>query len=457
VALSSGRVEDFALPNPSERDNLGVAKAGGRWPETFDPTKRVRAFHLRKPKMARLASEADLRRVLPPPKERTKSKILDHLDEQAIAFLNESPFALLATTAPDGTIEVSPKGDVPGFIRVENPRQVLIPERAGNNLAIGLQNILATGRVGLIVMLPGTGETLRFSGRAEIFDDHDLLERLSAPKRPALLALRIHIERAYFHCARSVLRAGLWDKDTWPAPRRVSFGTIIAPQLPAGSPTAEMIDAYVVGPTRRTFGPTTDKTERRRSVYLRETMSTSRLKHYGWGREGEGMSAEEQAFVLDRYRRKFARETFETLSVPRLADLSLRDPRVVPPPSLSTFSTMERHDRAAHTYGKSYPDYVRSMLGQYDCAPDVVALLAWMGPLSRTMVTGLHVSPGLGPWMRSSRSSRAMKSALRLVCEVTTVSWRETKSSAPIMAIFCDWPGASTRKSAPRLAQARAR
>ena len=86
-----------------------------------------------------------------------------------------------------------------------------------------------------------------------------------------------------------------------------------------------------------------------------------------------------------------------------------------------------------------------------------VALLAWMGPLSRTMVTGLHAAPGLGPWIRSSCSSRAMKSALHLVCEVTTVSWRETKSRAPIMAIFCDWPGASTRKSAPRFAQVRAR
>ena len=102
-------------------------------------------------------------------------------------------------------------------------------------------------------------------------------------------------------------------------------------------------------------------------------MSAARLKYYGWGREGEGMNAEERAFVLGRYRTKFGRESFDTAPTPRLEDLSLRDPRVAPPASLAAFCTTERYDRVAHTYGKSYIDYVRAMLGQYDCAPDVVA------------------------------------------------------------------------------------
>jgi alkyldihydroxyacetonephosphate synthase len=102
-------------------------------------------------------------------------------------------------------------------------------------------------------------------------------------------------------------------------------------------------------------------------------MTDARLKHYGWGREGESMSAEERKFVLDRYRAKFATDEFETLVIPGLEDLSLREPRVLPPASLAAFCTNERYDRAAHAYGKSYPDYVRAMLGDYDCAPDVVA------------------------------------------------------------------------------------
>ena len=198
--------------------------------------------------MARLNTVEDLRRVLPPPKPRTISKVLDHLDDQGIAFLASSPFALLSTTSPDGTIEVSPKGDMPGFIRVETPRQVLIPERAGNNLAFGLQNLLHNGRLGAIALSPGTGETLRFSGRAEILDDPDLLEQLSTSKRPALLALRVTIERAYFHCARSVLRAGLWDQESWPTAQKISFGRIIAPKLAAGDVSAQDIDdAVAVG------------------------------------------------------------------------------------------------------------------------------------------------------------------------------------------------------------------
>ena len=103
--------------------------------------------------------------------ERRAAKILDALDEQSIDFLKRCPFALVGTTAADGTIEVSPKGDEPGFIRVEDPKTLLIPERVGNNLAFGLSNILATGKIGLIALVPATGETLRVSGTAEIFDD----------------------------------------------------------------------------------------------------------------------------------------------------------------------------------------------------------------------------------------------------------------------------------------------
>jgi alkyldihydroxyacetonephosphate synthase len=126
------------------------------------------------------------------------------------------------------------------------------------------------------------------------------------------------------------------------------------------------------------------------------TMSAARLKHYGWGREGEGMSAQERAFVLGRYQTKFGREVFQTVPVPRPEDLSLRAPRVKPPAALAAFCTTERYDRLAHTYGKSYPDYVRAMLGQYNCAPDVVAyprveaqiaaVMDWAGSIGASLV-----------------------------------------------------------------------
>jgi PPOX class probable FMN-dependent enzyme len=197
--------------------------------------------------MARITSVEQLRTVVAQPRATTQAKVLDHLDTQARDFIAASPFLLLSTSDDAGTIEVSPKGDVPGFVEVEDDRTLLIPDRPGNNLAYGLSNLIANCRIGLIFLLPATGETLRLAGHAEVFDDADLLARMSAPGRPALLAIRMHVTRSYFHCARSVLRAGLWRPETWPEKRRVSFGAIIAPRVGGDQAMADQIDTSVEG------------------------------------------------------------------------------------------------------------------------------------------------------------------------------------------------------------------
>lgn len=197
--------------------------------------------------MAQLKSLDDLRRVIAEPRPTTRSKILDALDEQSIEFLKRCPFALVGTVSVDGTLEVSPKGDEPGFIRVEDPQTLLIPERVGNNLAFGLTNMITNGKIGMICLVPATGETLRISGTAEIYDDADLVASLSSLGKPALLATRVRIQHCYFHCARSIVRAKLWDPKAWPAPGRVSFGKIIAPRVGAGDDVAAQIDASVEG------------------------------------------------------------------------------------------------------------------------------------------------------------------------------------------------------------------
>jgi len=197
--------------------------------------------------MAKLTTQADLRRTLPEPRPTTKVKILNALDEQSIDFLKRCPFALVSTTASDGTIEVSPKGDEPGFIRVEDPQTLLIPERVGNNLAFGLSNMIDNGRIGMICLAPATGETLRISGTAEVFDDPELVQSLSSLGKPALLATRVKIKHCYFHCARSIVRAGLWKPETWPAAGRISFGKIIAPRMGQGEDLANQIDTGVAG------------------------------------------------------------------------------------------------------------------------------------------------------------------------------------------------------------------
>ena len=95
--------------------------------------------------------------------------------------------------------------------------------------------------------MPATGETLRLSGTAEVFDDPELVQSLSSLGKPALLATRVHIKHCYFHCARSVLRANLWKPEAWPAPGRISFGKIIAPRIGADEDLAARIDASVAG------------------------------------------------------------------------------------------------------------------------------------------------------------------------------------------------------------------
>ena len=197
--------------------------------------------------MARLTSLDDLRRIIPEPRPASRSKILEALDEQSIDFLKRCPFALVGTVSADGAIEVSPKGDEPGFIRMEDPRTLVMPERVGNNLAFGLTNMIANGRIGMICLVPATGETLRISGTAEIHDDAELLASLSSLGKPALLATRVRIQHCYFHCARSVVRSKLWDPKAWPAPGRISFGKIIAPKIGAGDDVAAQIDAGVEG------------------------------------------------------------------------------------------------------------------------------------------------------------------------------------------------------------------
>ena len=197
--------------------------------------------------MARISTKEELRRIIAEPRPATRVKILDALDDQSIEFLKRCPFALVGTTSADGTVEVSPKGDEPGFIRIEDAKTLLIPERVGNNLAFGLNNIIDTGEIGIIALVPATGETLRISGTAEIHDDPDLVASLSSLGKPALLATRVRIKHCYFHCARSIVRARLWDPKAWPAPGRISFGKIIAPRIGESEAVAAQIDANVEG------------------------------------------------------------------------------------------------------------------------------------------------------------------------------------------------------------------
>jgi hypothetical protein len=125
------------------------------------------------------------------------------------AMIEASPFAVLATSGPGG-LDVSPRGDPPGFIVVEDETTLLLPERRGNNRVDSLRNILADPRVALLFLIPGVGETLRVTGRATISVAPALLERLAMHGRPPTCVVVIAVEAVFFQCARAIHRSGLW-------------------------------------------------------------------------------------------------------------------------------------------------------------------------------------------------------------------------------------------------------
>jgi uncharacterized protein len=192
-----------------------------------------------------IESVEQLRALIGEPNPVTPMKVFQSLDDNARQFIRRSPFLVLSTSDGNGHQDVSPKGDAPGFVAVDSETTLLIPDRKGNKLLFGLQNVLANPHVGVLFMIPGTGETLRVNGRATLTVDPAILERLSARGQPALLAIRVTVDECFFHCAKAFLRAQLWKPDTWPEPYRVSFGTMLASKLGGDEQVAHTIDALI--------------------------------------------------------------------------------------------------------------------------------------------------------------------------------------------------------------------
>lgn len=178
--------------------------------------------------MSRIESIDALRSVIGTPNEFVPLKVHRALNERAREFIGKSPMLLFSTSDERNRPTVSPKGDLPGFVHVEDDTTLLIPERKGNKLIFSLSNLLANPHVGLIFLLPGTCETLRVQGTAELHDDAGLRERMSARGNPALLVMKVRVSECYFHCAKAFLRSRLWEPDTWSDPMKISFGREIA-------------------------------------------------------------------------------------------------------------------------------------------------------------------------------------------------------------------------------------
>lgn len=186
-----------------------------------------------------------LRAKIGSPHPSTETKKYTALNEEALEFINASPFLVMTTSSSANNLDASPKGDQPGFVIAEDNKTLLIPDRPGNKLADGHLNILDNPTIGLIFFVPNTRETLRINGSAELIDDADVLDRLAARGRPALLATRVKIEECFFHCGKALIRSKLWQPESWPEKGNVSFGKMFVKRRDADPKIAALVDAEI--------------------------------------------------------------------------------------------------------------------------------------------------------------------------------------------------------------------
>ncbi len=152
-----------------------------------------------------------LRALYGPARERSLKKEIPALDAHAVQFIGLSPFVVLASSSADGHMDASPRGGEPGFVKVLDAHTLLVPDSPGNNRLDTLENIIATGRVGTLFMVPGFDETLRVNGRAVLSTDPADLALCADARRTPALVIRMTVESVYLHCAKAFMRSQLWD------------------------------------------------------------------------------------------------------------------------------------------------------------------------------------------------------------------------------------------------------
>ena len=198
--------------------------------------------------MAAIRSIDALRSHYGRPSERAVRKQLDRLDVHCRRFVELSPFVLLASSARTGQADVSPRGGAPGFVKALDDRTLAIPDSPGNNRLDSLSNIVENPQVALLFLIPGVDEVMRVNGTAEVLDDEALRAGLAARGRTPATVIRVAVRDAYLHCAKAVMRAGLWHEDSKVERSTLpSLGQMLKDQIGSTAPAEtqeEMVARY---------------------------------------------------------------------------------------------------------------------------------------------------------------------------------------------------------------------
>ena len=157
----------------------------------------------------------ELRAIVGQPTAAVANKVTDQLSDVHRDWISHSPLCFVATTDAEGRVDVSPKGDPPGFVHVLDAHTIAIPERPGNKRVDGYLNVLARPHVGTLFVIPGRGDTVRVNGRARILSDASYFDTMAVGGKRPILALEIAVEEVFFHCAKAFLRSDAWKQETW--------------------------------------------------------------------------------------------------------------------------------------------------------------------------------------------------------------------------------------------------
>ncbi len=162
-----------------------------------------------------VTSVDELRDVVGHPTAAVANKVTARLSEAQQGWLAQSPLGFVASTDENGRVDVSPKGDPPGFVHIIDDTTIAIPERPGNRRADGYLNVLQRPHVGTVFVIPGRGDTLRINGTARILSEAEYFDAMVVDGKRPILALEIDIEEVFFHCPKAFLRSDAWKPETW--------------------------------------------------------------------------------------------------------------------------------------------------------------------------------------------------------------------------------------------------
>ena len=168
-------------------------------------------------------------------------KVADRVTAHYRILIEKSPFAALATCGPEG-IDCSPRGDLPGFVRIHDEKTLMLPDRRGNNRIDSLRNVVRDPRIALLFLIPGAGSTLRVNGCGQLSVDPALLASFKMDGKVPRSVLVMTVEEVYFQCARAIVRSDLWNPDKRVDPKELPTPGQILADMSANQVDAEQYD-----------------------------------------------------------------------------------------------------------------------------------------------------------------------------------------------------------------------